>query len=530
MNRAGSIKIWFILIFMVVLSFAVKLYYLQNFPLSGDEVGVGVTQSVGQTLRYFFTDRSSILPLNTYLEMMEYNKDYGCANTLMCLSFAGMHPPLYYLMLRGYIYLFGNDAETLRLFSVIISSFSILVAYVLGKEICCRKAGLILAFIIAFSAYSVKYSVMVRPYPLMTLLSLLSTWIMLKAVSGDFLNFRKSMVYILITVIGMYTLYHYAFVVMFQLVYLILTAWFHEDKNGRSNRILKIFFIYLAVIILFSPWIPALLVQLNAVNKGEYYFTEHTFSPFSTLFSIFWVNSSHKLPGLVPGIVRDIITLIYAAIIVFGMVNLSADRRKRLYVLAFVGHILIYILAEYFKGMNTLLVRKFLFFIVPGLSLFLAVAVLAISHKGLKYLVAFFVCSTLGVNLAGELNSSRFFDGPNMVKPAMVIKETAQAGPTLIISNSGVLRYFFALTHSIKDIETELDIVTVSPKMIKDFGWHNFSKYSNLVILNDSTETDVLYTRQQIEEFVSEANMKVISSEQYNKDSRYYILSSSVAN
>lgn len=74
-----------------------------------------------------------------------------------------------------------TSATLVRLPSALAGSFSILVIYGLGREMFGRLQGLIAAMLMALSAISLNYSQDVRPYAMITLLTGLSVYCLLKA-------------------------------------------------------------------------------------------------------------------------------------------------------------------------------------------------------------------------------------------------------------------------------------------------------------------------------------------------------------
>jgi mannosyltransferase len=83
------------------------------------------------------------------------------------------NPPLYYLILHGWIRWFGDSEWVLRLFAVLCGTLSIPLAYRLGKDLLGKTAALWAAFLMTLSVYHIYFSQQVRGYTLFALL----TWI-----------------------------------------------------------------------------------------------------------------------------------------------------------------------------------------------------------------------------------------------------------------------------------------------------------------------------------------------------------------
>lgn len=85
------------------------------------------------------------------------------------------HPPLYYMLLRIWLEIFGHSIVTARAFSVVCSVLSVLGLYFLGSEIFDTKVGLTAAAIMTFSIFHITNGQTARMYPQFTVSIILST-------------------------------------------------------------------------------------------------------------------------------------------------------------------------------------------------------------------------------------------------------------------------------------------------------------------------------------------------------------------
>ncbi|WP_375402703.1 glycosyltransferase family 39 protein [uncultured Sphingomonas sp.] len=76
------------------------------------------------------------------------------------------NPPLYYSLLGGWTALFGDGDAAARSLSVVIGMAGVVFAYLVGRAMAGRRAGLIAAALLALSAQHVLYSQQVRGYVL----------------------------------------------------------------------------------------------------------------------------------------------------------------------------------------------------------------------------------------------------------------------------------------------------------------------------------------------------------------------------
>src|SRR5450759_1174580 len=96
---------------------------------------------------------------------------------------ADTHPPLYFLILHGWIGLFGDSELAVRFLSALFGVLAIPMMYMLGKLLFDSEAGLWGALILAMSSFNIAYSQEARMYTLMLLLALLSMYFFIRPVS-----------------------------------------------------------------------------------------------------------------------------------------------------------------------------------------------------------------------------------------------------------------------------------------------------------------------------------------------------------
>ncbi|MCJ7740896.1 glycosyltransferase family 39 protein [Candidatus Microgenomates bacterium] len=159
------------------------------------------------------------------------------------------HPPLFHLILHFWMML-GNSEVWIRLLPVLLGVATVYLIYKLG---CClgkEREGELAALFLAISPYHLWYSQEARPYMLFVFFSLFSTLMLLR---------KKWLMYILTTTLLMYSLYFAPFVIIGQFCYLVI----FEKKNLR--QFLKCL---LTVILLFLPWLPEFLRQLEQGTSG----------------------------------------------------------------------------------------------------------------------------------------------------------------------------------------------------------------------------------------------------------------------
>lgn len=152
------------------------------------------------------------------------------------------HPPLYHQLTYMWSLFAGRSELALRLFSIFAGVLSIPLAYQVGRRLSGRAVGLAGALLVAIAPFSVHYSQEARMYSLAILLSLASSYLLLGLMrqgkgshprppsQGRYKSWRYRggeergvwIAYGTVTLLGLLTVYSYAFFVAFQGLMLVL--------------------------------------------------------------------------------------------------------------------------------------------------------------------------------------------------------------------------------------------------------------------------------------------------------------------
>jgi hypothetical protein len=191
-----------------------------------------------------------------------------------------IHPPLYYLLLRGWRELLGDTEFGLRSFSAFAGILTVAATLALGRLFFQQRAGpprgatiliLVATFLAAVNPALVYYSQETRMYSMLALLTAVSTialWRWLNAKHGA----KWAVAYVLATAAGLYT--HYFFPAILILHNLIVLYWLirslstllfapSELRQKRSLRKTAVQWLGMMALIflLYLPWLPIFLRQ-----------------------------------------------------------------------------------------------------------------------------------------------------------------------------------------------------------------------------------------------------------------------------
>ena len=130
---------------------------------------LGIIVSLGIVLRFYDLGTESywIDEMSTVIE--------GQQNILQVITSGRLdQPPAYYLPFHLWLQIFGTTEVSTRSFSALIGVGSIVLIYLIGRELFDRKVGLLAAFLMAISEFQIYYSQQARFYSFFEFTALLS--------------------------------------------------------------------------------------------------------------------------------------------------------------------------------------------------------------------------------------------------------------------------------------------------------------------------------------------------------------------
>ena len=175
-----------------------------------------------------------------------------------------VHPPFYFLVLRGWVALLGDSEFVVRLLSVVFGCFAILMIYKVGRLLFDKEVGMLASLLLAVSAFHIQYSQEARAYSLLVLLTLSSFYFFLRLLKGR--NHWISMGYVLSSALLAYTHYYGLFVLIAQNLY-FATLLFLPRKDVELT-LKKWLILQSLIVLLFAPWVPILIHQISKVKSG----------------------------------------------------------------------------------------------------------------------------------------------------------------------------------------------------------------------------------------------------------------------
>ncbi|MCS7222796.1 MAG: glycosyltransferase family 39 protein [Anaerolineae bacterium] len=188
-----------------------------------------------------------------------------------------IHPPLYYYLLHLWTRLAGNSEFALAFPSLIFGLLLVAMAYRLGSDLADRVVGLLAAGLTAISPFHVWYSQEVRMYTLgsflgaLTLYALVRLWERPETERGmrwpcSSLRSKAWIIWVLAAAAGLYTLYYFAFLLVFENLFALSYWLWLQRRSTRSPRnsldrdlharLVSWLSAQVAVLVLYLPWLP----------------------------------------------------------------------------------------------------------------------------------------------------------------------------------------------------------------------------------------------------------------------------------
>lgn len=166
-------------------------------------------------------------------------------------------PPLYYVLLHGWMQVFGSAAGAARALSGILSLLALPVAWLLGNRLGGRRVATPALLLLAASPFAIRFATETRMYSLVVLLSLLGVLLLLRVLDRPRLGDAAALAF----VAGALALTHYWCLYLLVAVGLGLAVMTGIDRRRRqaAAALLAIGTGGLS----FLPWIGSFLAQLR---------------------------------------------------------------------------------------------------------------------------------------------------------------------------------------------------------------------------------------------------------------------------
>jgi len=384
-----------------------------------------------------------------------------------------VHPPLYYWILRVWSYVFGSGLLSLRSLSILFGVLTIFAGYLFVKEAFKNERLAVLsALFLAINPFQIQYSLEARMYTLGTFLILFSSYLLVKA-----LNTNKTTIWIayaFATAGCFYTHYYLFFSVAAQglyFIYYLLKTKQWMWKGWAS---------YVLSVILFLPWIPTLLVQIQRVEKSYWIPAPDRWSIPGTIWKMIFGGQGNDHITLI------IITLLAIALIVYFFKETKPPIRW----FVVLGVAIPFVAAILLSFKQAIYLDRYFVFASLYISILIAATLFLVpKYTTRRALTIIFAAISIALFFKNWKDLGPINQKPGMKAASAVINNNAQSQDKIYVGSSFVYFTFRYYNHT-----------QIPPKLISDGSLESIPHFSGTALLNsdDLVLTDTIFKHPEV--------------------------------
>ena len=202
-------------------------------------------------------------------------------------------PPLYYMLIAGWMHLFGTSEAAMRSLSMLASVLTVPLVYVIGRELFDRGCGMLAALVFALSPMQVHYAQEARTYALLSLPVGAVLWALARFMRNDQRR-RILCAYAAGAVIAIYC--HATAVLFLAACNLVMIAWLIGERSRAAW--MRWLGINLIVGLLALPELTAIVLQ-DRTGAGLHWIAP--FRPGAIVHMLSTLTMGHATPYSFPG-------------------------------------------------------------------------------------------------------------------------------------------------------------------------------------------------------------------------------------
>jgi len=343
-----------------------------------------------------------------------------------------VHPPLYFMLLHGWIELFGDGIFAIRSLSALAGIAAVGMGVWLVDRLATRRAAILAGLLLALLPTAVRYSQEVRMYSLLGLLLIAATLTLVYWIRRP-QRHRYLVVYALLMTAAFYT--HY-FAVLAALCHWIYLGVIRFQRGYRLRHIQRPawWLANLLIAVLYLPWLPNLLGLMQHMEQlkvgGDVGWEDPV--TLTSLPSMIWTwliqDDGEHLPWLVFG-AMPMTLLVLAAVAVLR--DRSVSRGSVLLAL-YTGLPLLLVFAVSF--ITPLFIERYLTAYALGLPLLAALAIDRL-YSRVRILAVAVLVSLLGVEMVGLNNNATVDSNDQFDRVVNYVNQHFQPGDRIVTSD-----------------------------------------------------------------------------------------------
>lgn len=307
--------------------------FLRFYHLDHKVYWIDETNSSLRTLGYTKTElintafTGDVVSADQLRQFQRLDPDRGWNDTWTALTGTAEHTPLYFLLARAWVGLVGHSVASMRCLTALFSVLVLPCLYWLCRELFgSSTVGWIAMALVAVTPVHVFYAQEARPYSLLSVLILLSSTLLLRAIR---LNTRKHWIFYGLSVIaGLYTQLLFGSVAIAHGIFVLLT-------QGWRNATTRAYLLVSAVGCLsLTPWIALLIGNWQEVQQSTLSLRDG-YSTFSYVIDRWFLNLNLAFFNRELGAAN--LLLIVITLLALYLFCRQAPKRDWLFVLLLIG-------------------------------------------------------------------------------------------------------------------------------------------------------------------------------------------------
>ncbi|MEK7660231.1 MAG: glycosyltransferase family 39 protein [Patescibacteria group bacterium] len=365
-----------------------------------------------------------------------------------------VHPPLYYLLLRGWTDLLGNTTFTLRLFSVLFGCIATYLTWRIAQLLTRNKEiALASAFLFFANSFVIQHNMEARMYTLgitLILSALLAALTALNRTGYDRWNAWGA--FTLLSAAALYTHYYTVFYIIAIGIAVLSLIWLQKKSGEEYIASLKGLFGAAGLVgILYIPWLPTFLKQVAQVTEDYWIGAMTWWSIPKTLWKLLTGVDAH--PGYGIQIFQNAFSWAHAlyiliallAIALYALLRTTQPRvRPVLLPLLFFP----FIASALVSARTSIFLERYFIYSTPFLAIFLVVATYHISRQWIRNSVLAILLIGTAVSFPLRFYGLDILRKPGMSAAAAFLNENASPDDTVVVSTSYIFfthRYYNTL-------------------------------------------------------------------------------------
>lgn len=361
-----------------------------------------------------------------------------------------VHPPMYYIFLRFWHYIFGDSLLSLRGMSVFFGVLTIIVVFYFVKYIFrSNRIALFSAFLMALNPFSVQYVTEARMYTMGAFFAVLTAFLLTLALRTQLQSYQPTisapsqpnpnrqkiwgyyLLFVLSGIITMYTHYYLLFILTAIGVYGILFCIIHYKANFKQYLYLILSGILIGIA--FLPWLKIFLFQYKQVEAGYWIPVMDRWSIPNTLWEL-----TLRLPNQYNYllILLSAVTLLLIFYIIWKVTQTEKWLILGAFLAPFAGAILFLVLAKLQGSNSSVYMVRYFIFCVPFYLILIAIIADEYKIKAIGNLFIAGMCILSIYSIWNYWNKLDVTTKPGVSAMSQFLNANIEPGQKLFVSSS----------------------------------------------------------------------------------------------